>query len=57
MDGIDRNTLDDVIAKTFKEVKTAIDMHNEKSIEMYSHALRALVELRQQILSEERTNA
>jgi hypothetical protein len=54
MNGIDKNTLDEVIAKTFKEVKTAVDAHNEKSIQMYSQALRALVELRQQIVSEER---
>ncbi|MEU9762903.1 hypothetical protein [Streptomyces sp. NPDC047985] len=56
MNGIDKNTLDEVIAKTFKEVKTAIDTHSEKSIHMYSEALRALVELRQQVVSEERAN-
>ncbi|MGW1882766.1 hypothetical protein [Streptomyces sp. NPDC001970] len=53
MSGIDRNDLDEVIAKTFNEVKTAVNTHSEKSIQMYSNALRALVELRQQILREE----
>ncbi|WP_167367957.1 hypothetical protein [Streptomyces agglomeratus] len=57
MNGINKNDLDEVIAKTFKEVKTAVDTHSEKSIQMYSQALRALVELRQQILSEERANS
>lgn len=56
MNGIDKNDLDEVIAKTFNEVKTAVNTHSEKSIHMYSTALRALVELRQQILSEERAD-
>ncbi|MFJ6630843.1 hypothetical protein ACIQMR_05425 [Streptomyces sp. NPDC091376] len=55
MSGIDKNDLDEVIAKTFDEVKAAVNSHNEKSIQMYSNALRALVELRQQILSQERS--
>ncbi|MCG3043477.1 hypothetical protein ACLIYM_21395 [Streptomyces fenghuangensis] len=54
MNGIDRAELDETIAKTFKEVRTAIDTHSEKSLQMYSNALRALVELRQQVVSEER---
>ncbi|MEU0087708.1 hypothetical protein [Streptomyces sp. NPDC006274] len=33
-----------------------MDTHSEKSIQMYSTALRALVELRQQILSERAGN-
>ncbi|WP_179166552.1 hypothetical protein [Streptomyces sp. CB03238] len=57
MNGIDKNDLDEVIAKTFNEVKTAVNSHSEKSIQMYSTALRALVELRQQILSEERVGS
>lgn len=57
MNGIDKNDLDEVIAKTFNEVKNAVNTHSEKSIQMYSHALRALVELRQQILSEERVGS
>ena len=54
MNGIDKKDLDEVIAKTFNEVKTAVTTHSEKSVQMYSHALRALVELRQQIISDER---
>lgn len=57
MIGIDKNDLDEVIAKTFNEVKIAVNTHSEKSIQMYSNALRALVELRQQILSEERVGS
>lgn len=53
MNGIDKDELDAVIAKTFKEVKIAIDSHSEKSLQMYSHALRALVKLRQQVVAEE----
>jgi hypothetical protein len=49
MNGIDTNDLDEVIAKTFKEVKTAVNSHSEKSMHMYSEALRALVELRREI--------
>ncbi|MFE7183692.1 hypothetical protein [Streptomyces erythrochromogenes] len=49
MNGIDINDLDAVIAKTFGEVKTAINAHNEKSLHMYSAALRALVELRREV--------
>ncbi|MET9610127.1 hypothetical protein ABZZ17_34490 [Streptomyces sp. NPDC006512] len=49
MNGIDVNDLDEVIAKTFREVSTAVNAHNEKSIHMYSAALRALVELRREV--------
>ncbi|MDB1087710.1 hypothetical protein PJ985_09035 [Streptomyces sp. ACA25] len=54
MNGIDRDELDEVIARTFNEVRTAVNTHSEKSILMYSQALRALVELRQQVVAEER---
>ncbi|MFE7484448.1 hypothetical protein ACPEIF_34095 [Streptomyces sp. NPDC012600] len=54
MNGIDPKDLEETIAKTFNEVRTAVNTHSEKSIQMYSQALRALVELRQQIVSEER---
>lgn len=57
MNGIDKDTLDEVIAKTFKEVRTAIDTHSEKSVHMYSQALRALVELRKQVVAEERDDS
>lgn len=53
MNGIDKSALDEVVVKTFKELKTAIDTHSEKSIEMYSHALRALVQLRRQVADEQ----
>lgn len=51
MNGIDQKDLDEVIAKTYKELKTAVTTHSEKSIEMYSDALRALLELRQQVVA------
>ncbi|KNB50947.1 hypothetical protein [Streptomyces caatingaensis] len=49
---IDRYDLDELIAKAFDEVRTAVTTHSEKSIQTYSHALRALVELRQQVAPE-----
>ncbi|WP_170837874.1 hypothetical protein [Streptomyces sp. TP-A0874] len=49
MDAINEKDLDEVIAKTFNELRTAVDTHSEKSIQMYSQALRALVELREQV--------
>ncbi|MCX4692721.1 hypothetical protein [Streptomyces sp. NBC_01408] len=49
MNGIDLNELDEAIAKTFGEVRTAVNAHNEKSLHMYSAALRALVELRREV--------
>lgn len=54
MQNIDGDVLEQTIAKTFKEVKTAVDRHSERSIELYSLALRALVELRAQIIAEQR---
>ncbi|WP_181383522.1 hypothetical protein [Streptomyces sp. NWU339] len=36
---------------------TAANGHSDKSLHMYSHALRALVELRQQVLAEERADS
>ncbi|MBU2665790.1 hypothetical protein KOI35_19965 [Actinoplanes bogorensis] len=48
INGIDANTLDETIAKTFQELKTAIDTYSEKNITLYSEALRALVKLRDQ---------
>ncbi|MEE1938328.1 hypothetical protein V1L54_02690 [Streptomyces sp. TRM 70361] len=48
VNGVDPNELDETIAKAFKEVRTAIDTHSEKSVQMYSNALRALVELRRE---------
>ncbi|MFD4988609.1 hypothetical protein [Streptomyces sp. NPDC058374] len=53
MNGIDRKTVDDAIAHAFKEVRTAMDTHSEKSLRMYSEALTALLELRKAIVAEE----
>lgn len=53
MNGIDIDDLDEVIARTYNEVKTAVTTHSEKSIQLYSHALRALVELRQAAVESE----
>ena len=52
MDGIDSKVLDEAIATSFRGLKTAIDKHSEKSIELYSLALRALVPLRQQLIDD-----
>ncbi|MFG3498676.1 hypothetical protein [Streptomyces sp. NPDC047928] len=53
MDGIDKKDLDAVIAKTYNEVKSAVTTHSEKSVHMYSTALRALLELREVVVAEE----
>jgi Cystatin domain len=52
MNGIDRNDLDEAISETFKGLKTAITYYNEKQMQVYSLTLRALVELRQQVVAE-----
>lgn len=52
MNGIDIDDLDAAIAKTYGEVKTAVNAHNEKSLHMYSAALRALIELRREVASK-----
>ncbi|MDK1473107.1 hypothetical protein QNO07_06675 [Streptomyces sp. 549] len=57
MNGIDKKDLDEVIVKTYNEVKTAVTTHSEKSIQMYSHALRALVELRAAVDADERAGS
>ena len=54
MNGIDKNDLDEVISTTYKELKTAIRNYTVSSMEVYSLTLRALVELRQQVVAEER---
>lgn len=53
MASIDRNELDEVLATTFKELKTAINSYNKDSIALYSQALRALVDLKHQVDSQE----
>ncbi|MBB1262318.1 hypothetical protein [Streptomyces alkaliterrae] len=51
MNGVDERDLDEAIATAFKALKSAVDTHSEKSIQMYSQALRALVELRREVAS------
>lgn len=53
MHTIDRNALEDAIGAAFKALKSGIDTHSQQSIEMYSAGLRALLELRKQVLAEE----
>ena len=55
MDGIDENQLDEAIATCFTELKRAIDSYSAKSIELYSQALQALVELRRHIITDPHT--
>jgi hypothetical protein len=52
MNGIDDTIVDEVIASTFEELRTALSTHSEKGIELYSLALRALVPLRQQLVDD-----
>jgi hypothetical protein len=54
MNGIDKDELDELVAKAFNGLKTALDSYSEKSALMYSHSLRALVQLRQQVIDEEK---
>ncbi|MEU6484233.1 hypothetical protein [Streptomyces sp. NPDC046887] len=56
MNGIDKQDLDQLIARTYDEVKTAVNSHSEKSLVMYSQALRTLVELRREITATERAD-
>ncbi|WP_424216403.1 hypothetical protein ACN20G_30160 (plasmid) [Streptomyces sp. BI20] len=55
MNGIDAKELDEVIAKTYQEIRTAVGSHSEKSIHMYSRALTALLELRRQVVAQDPT--
>lgn len=54
MEGIDRVEVDEVIVKTFGELKKAIDTYSKGSVELHSSALRALTLLREQVVSDER---
>ena len=49
MSSVNHTEVDETIALTFSELKSAIEKFNVKSIELYSAALRALVELRTQL--------
>ncbi|RII13765.1 hypothetical protein DSC45_22690 [Streptomyces sp. YIM 130001] len=57
MASIDSNELDEVLATTFKELKTAVNNYNKDSIALYSQALSALVGLRQQVDAQDRAKA
>ncbi len=46
MNDIDRERLDEVLARTFKELTSAIDKYHIQSIQVYSGALLSLVQLR-----------
>ncbi|MGO2004585.1 hypothetical protein ACTXOR_08230 [Arthrobacter rhombi] len=54
MDGIDRIEVDEVIVKTFGELKKAVDNYSKGSVELHSSALRALTLLREQVVADER---
>ncbi|ALM40003.1 hypothetical protein SFR_3388 [Streptomyces sp. FR-008] len=49
MNTIDKHAVDEAIAQAFKEVRTAMNSHNERSLRMYTEALTALLELRRAI--------
>ncbi|MBB1245450.1 hypothetical protein GL263_18040 [Streptomyces durbertensis] len=51
MNGVDERDIDEAIATAFTVLKGAVETHSHKSIEAYSHALRALVELRREVAS------
>ncbi|MFG1986648.1 hypothetical protein ACGFN0_21225 [Streptomyces albidoflavus] len=53
MNTIDKHAVDEAIAQAFKEVRTAMNSHNEKSLRMYTEALTALLDLRRAMTAEE----
>jgi len=54
MEGIDSVEVDELIVKTFGELKRAVDTYSKGSVELYSSALQALTLLRQQVVADER---
>ena len=52
MNGIDQHAVDDAIVHAFKEVRSAMDTHSEKSLRMYTEALTALLELRKAMTAD-----
>ncbi|MFB8415234.1 hypothetical protein ACFC63_06920 [Streptomyces albidoflavus] len=52
MDTIDKDAVDEAMAQAFKEVRTAMNSHSEKSLRMYTEALTALLELRKAITAD-----
>ena len=53
MNGIERAEVDELIVKTFGELKKAVNNYSKGSIELYSSTLRALVPLREQVVKDE----
>ncbi|CAM5364975.1 MULTISPECIES: hypothetical protein [Streptomyces] len=53
MNGIDQHAVDDAIVHAFKEVRSAMDTHSEKSLRMYGEALTALQELRKALAADQ----
>ncbi|MGA5009360.1 hypothetical protein [Streptomyces koyangensis] len=53
MNTIDKDVVDEAIAQAFKEVRTAMNSHSEKSLRMYTEALTALLELRKAMTADE----
>ncbi|MGV9661133.1 hypothetical protein ACWDR5_29810 [Streptomyces koyangensis] len=53
MNTIDKDAVDEAIAQAFKEVRTAMNSHSEKSLRMYTEALTALLELRKAMTADE----
>lgn len=54
MEGLDRAEVDELIVKTFGELKGAVGTYSKGSVELYSSALRALTLLRQEVVADER---
>lgn len=54
MENINRAEVDELIGKTFGELKRAVDIYSKGSGELYSSALSSLVLLRQQVVADER---
>ncbi|WP_405394436.1 hypothetical protein [Streptomyces gougerotii] len=53
MNGIAQHAVDDAIVHAFKEVRSAMDTHSEKSLRMYGEALTALQELRKALAADQ----
>lgn len=54
MEGISKAEVDEVIVKTFLELKHAVDTYSKGSVEIYSSALLPLTMLRREIAADER---
>ncbi|MEU0124023.1 hypothetical protein ABZ114_20420 [Streptomyces albidoflavus] len=52
MNTVTKDAVDEAIAQAFKEVRTAMNTHSEKSLRMYTEALTALLELRKAMTAD-----